>query len=160
MAIPCFLENLCNCTAANHHLPLIQRYGLAGGHSTLGRVKDHLCLPVFFRINGGGLLNVPVSGLGGDPDGLGQFREGDPVPVICPKGSLHKCFVCAYGVRASVDAAAAHNSAYLIDSFVLGNPHESIFGAIKGANDVREPQAGRCVQLQIAPCHCCVTATA
>ena len=60
---------------------------------------------------------------------------------VCPGKYLVTVAGDLSSVRAAVDAAAAHNSAYLIDSFVLGNPHESIFGAIKGANDVREPQA-------------------
>lgn len=36
-------------------------------------------------------------------------------------------------VKASVEAAKAKNSEKVIDSFVLGNPHESIFPAIYGA---------------------------
>lgn len=36
-------------------------------------------------------------------------------------------------VKASVDAAKGNNSQKVIDSFVLGNPHESIFPAIYGA---------------------------
>lgn len=36
-------------------------------------------------------------------------------------------------VKASVEAAKANNPERVIDSFVLGNPHESIFPAIYGA---------------------------
>lgn len=36
-------------------------------------------------------------------------------------------------VKASVDAAKGQNAEKVIDSFVLGNPHESIFPAIYGA---------------------------
>ncbi len=38
-------------------------------------------------------------------------------------------------VRAAVDAAKAFAAGKLIDSFVLGNPHEDIFPAIHGATD-------------------------
>lgn len=44
-------------------------------------------------------------------------------------------------VKASVDAAAANNPDNLIDSFVLGNPHESIFSALYGSTDVGSPDA-------------------
>ena len=40
-------------------------------------------------------------------------------------------------VRASVDAAAARYPEQLIDSFLLGNPHEGIFPAIYGTVDRR-----------------------
>jgi len=36
-------------------------------------------------------------------------------------------------VKASVDAAKVKNTSMVIDSFVLGNPHESLFSAIYGA---------------------------
>ena len=48
---------------------------------------------------------------------------------VCPGKYLVTVASDLSAVRASVDAAAAHNSAYLIDSFVLGNPHESFFGS-------------------------------
>ena len=60
---------------------------------------------------------------------------------VCPGKYLVTVSGDLSAVRAAVDAAAAYNPSYLIDSFVLGNPHESIFGAIKGANDVRRPEA-------------------
>lgn len=44
-------------------------------------------------------------------------------------------------VRASVDAAKTRFGEKLIDSFVLGNPDESIFPAIYGANEVQEKKA-------------------
>lgn len=44
-------------------------------------------------------------------------------------------------VRAAVDAAAKQYPATLIDNFVLGNPHESIFSALYGAGDVGNPDA-------------------
>ena len=44
-------------------------------------------------------------------------------------------------VRAAVDAASARLSEQLIDSFVLGNPHESIFKAIYGTSVIKDPKA-------------------
>lgn len=44
-------------------------------------------------------------------------------------------------VRAAVDAAAVHDPEPLIDSFVLGAPHESIFTALYGTADVGDPEA-------------------
>lgn len=44
-------------------------------------------------------------------------------------------------VRAAVDAAATHYPDSLIDSFVLGNPHESIFSALYGSTEIGTPNA-------------------
>ena len=44
-------------------------------------------------------------------------------------------------VRASVDAAVAKMPDMLIDEFVLGNPHESIFAALYGTSDIGSPDA-------------------
>ena len=44
-------------------------------------------------------------------------------------------------VRASVDAAAARMPDMLIDKFVLGNPHDSIFTALYGTTEVDNPSA-------------------
>lgn len=44
-------------------------------------------------------------------------------------------------VRAAVDAATRAYENKLIDSFVLGNPDESIFPAIYGANSIENPSA-------------------
>ena len=44
-------------------------------------------------------------------------------------------------VRASVDAAKTRYQTQLIDSFVLGNPDESIFAAIYGAAEVENAKA-------------------
>ena len=44
-------------------------------------------------------------------------------------------------VRAAVDASKAMCEEKLIDSFVLGNPHESIFSAIYGATNLGEVDA-------------------
>ena len=44
-------------------------------------------------------------------------------------------------VRAAVDNAKNLHGRYLISSFVLGNPHESIFPAIYGATEIEEVSA-------------------
>ncbi len=44
-------------------------------------------------------------------------------------------------VRAAVDASKALYDEKLIDSFVLGNPHESIFSAIYGATNLGDVEA-------------------
>ena len=60
---------------------------------------------------------------------------------VCPGKYLVTVCGDLSSVKAAVDAAKAYNSASLIDSFVLGNPHESIFGAIRGANEINNPRA-------------------
>ena len=61
--------------------------------------------------------------------------------VVCPG----KYFTLITGdlsaVRAAVDAAADRFPGQLIDSFVLGNPHESIFRAVWGTTSVKNPKA-------------------
>ncbi len=44
-------------------------------------------------------------------------------------------------VNASVEVAAAGNPDAVIDTFVLGNPHESIFNALYGSTDIGAPNA-------------------
>ncbi len=44
-------------------------------------------------------------------------------------------------VKASVEAATLHFNELLIDSFILGNPHESIFSAIYGTTDIKDVRA-------------------
>ena len=44
-------------------------------------------------------------------------------------------------VKAAVDAAATADSEQLIDRFVLGNPHDSIFSALYGASEIGSPNA-------------------
>jgi len=61
--------------------------------------------------------------------------------TVCPG----KYFVLVEGelaaVRAAVDAASGAFPDKLIDNFVLGNPHESIFEAIWGTASVVDPRA-------------------
>ncbi len=44
-------------------------------------------------------------------------------------------------VRAAVDASKTQFEEKLIDSFVLGNPHDSIFSAIYGSTDIENVEA-------------------
>ncbi len=44
-------------------------------------------------------------------------------------------------INASVDAARAHYAVDLIDSFILGNPHEAIFPAIYGTTQIEKMKA-------------------
>ena len=44
-------------------------------------------------------------------------------------------------VKASVEAASAVDAEQLIDTFVLGNPHDSIFTALYGASEIGTPNA-------------------
>lgn len=61
--------------------------------------------------------------------------------VVCPGKYLVLIAGELSAVRASVDAALVKYEQQMIDSFVLGNPHESLFGAIYGANEVGKPEA-------------------
>lgn len=61
--------------------------------------------------------------------------------VVCPGKYIVLISGDLSAVRAAVDSSKTHFPAKLIDSFVLGNPHESIFPAIYGATDVENPRA-------------------
>ena len=54
--------------------------------------------------------------------------------IVIIKGDLS-------AVKAAVEATKARFEKELIDSFVLGNPDESIFPAIYGANEIENPSA-------------------
>jgi len=61
--------------------------------------------------------------------------------TVCPG----KYFVLVEGelsaVKASVEAAKTQLPEQLIDSFILGNPHDSIFGAIWGTTFIEQPKS-------------------
>ena len=61
--------------------------------------------------------------------------------TVCPG----KYFVLVEGdlsaVRAAVDAAKNTNTEHLIDTFVLGNPHDTLFPAIYGATVIENPKS-------------------
>lgn len=61
--------------------------------------------------------------------------------TVCPG----KYFVLVEGelaaVKSAVETASASQPDQLIDNFILGNPHESIFGAIWGTANITEPKS-------------------
>ena len=61
--------------------------------------------------------------------------------TVCPGKYMVLISGDLSAVRASVDAAVTHFSDMLIDKFVLGNPHDSIFTALYGTTDVGSPNA-------------------
>ncbi len=61
--------------------------------------------------------------------------------TVCPGKFLVLISGELSAVRAAVDAAATHDPEPLIDSFVLGAPHDSIFTALYGTADVGDPEA-------------------
>lgn len=61
--------------------------------------------------------------------------------VVCPGKYIILITGDLSAVRAAVDAAKMHNPDRLFDSFILGNPHESIFPAIYGATEIENPKA-------------------
>lgn len=61
--------------------------------------------------------------------------------VVCPGKYIIIITGELSAVRASVDAAKTRFDAELIDSFILGNPDESIFPAIYGTNAVENVNA-------------------
>lgn len=61
--------------------------------------------------------------------------------VVCPGKYIAIISGELSAVRAAVDAATAKCPAKVVDTFVLGNPHEDIFPAIYGANEIDNPKA-------------------
>ncbi len=61
--------------------------------------------------------------------------------VVCPGKYIVLISGDLSAVRAAVDAAKTSNPDRLVDCFVLGNPHESIFPAIYGATEIENPKA-------------------
>ena len=61
--------------------------------------------------------------------------------TVCPGKYLVLISGELSAVRASVDAACAADAELVIDSFVLGAPHESIFTALYGTADIGAPEA-------------------
>jgi len=61
--------------------------------------------------------------------------------VVCPGKYIVLITGDLSAVHASVEAAKTQYAQQLIDSFVLGNPHESIFSAIYGAAQVSDVKA-------------------
>lgn len=61
--------------------------------------------------------------------------------VVCPGKYIALITGDLSAVRSAVDAAQAKDEEQFIDSFVLGNPHESIFPAIYGTTHVENISA-------------------
>lgn len=61
--------------------------------------------------------------------------------TVCPGKYIAIITGDLSAVRAAVDSAKARCGEKLIDSFVLGNPHEDIFSAMYGAAEVEKPEA-------------------
>ena len=61
--------------------------------------------------------------------------------TVCPGKYIALIAGDLSAVRASVDSASQQFSENYIDSFVLGNPHESIFPALYGATNVEKIDA-------------------
>ncbi len=61
--------------------------------------------------------------------------------TVCPGKFLVLISGDLSAVKASVDAACVHDADQLIDRFVLGNPHDSIFSALYGASEIESPNA-------------------
>lgn len=61
--------------------------------------------------------------------------------TVCPGKYIAIISGDLSAVRAAVDGAKAQHGPHLIGSFVLGNPHESIFPAIYGAANVEKISA-------------------
>lgn len=61
--------------------------------------------------------------------------------TVCPGKFLALISGDLSAVNAAVEAAAVQDAEQLIDSFVLGNPHESIFSALYGASEIDSPNA-------------------
>ena len=61
--------------------------------------------------------------------------------TVCPGKYIVIVSGALSAVKAAVDAAKTHFPAKLVDSFILGNPHEDIFPAIYGSSGPGEVAA-------------------
>ena len=61
--------------------------------------------------------------------------------TVCPGKFIVIISGALSAVKASVEAAKTRFPAKLVDSFILGNPHEDIFPAIYGASEVGDVSA-------------------
>ncbi len=61
--------------------------------------------------------------------------------TVCPGKFLALISGDLSAVNAAVEAASLIDSEQLIDTFVLGNPHDSIFSALYGASEIGNPNA-------------------
>lgn len=61
--------------------------------------------------------------------------------TVCPGKFIALISGDLSAVNAAVESACAMDGEQLIDRFVLGNPHESIFTALYGASEIESPNA-------------------
>lgn len=61
--------------------------------------------------------------------------------VVCPGKYIAIITGELSAVKSAVEAATVRCPEKVIDTFVLGNPHESIFPAIYGVNEIENPKA-------------------
>lgn len=61
--------------------------------------------------------------------------------TVCPGKFLALISGDLSAVKAAVEAAAQQEAEQLIDRFVLGNPHDSIFSALFGSAEIDSPNA-------------------
>lgn len=61
--------------------------------------------------------------------------------TVCPGKFLALISGDLSAVNAAVEAAAQQDPEQLIDKFILGNPHDSIFSALYGASEINSPNA-------------------
>ncbi len=61
--------------------------------------------------------------------------------TVCPGKFLALISGDLSAVNAAIEASAKSNPDQLIDRFVLGNPHESIFSALFGSAEINSPNA-------------------
>ena len=61
--------------------------------------------------------------------------------TVCPGKFMVLISGDLSAVKASVEAASVVDAEQLIDTFVLGNPHDSIFSALYGASEIGNPDA-------------------
>lgn len=61
--------------------------------------------------------------------------------VVCPGKYISLICGDLSAVKAAIDAAKTNFGEKLIDTFILGNPHEGIFPAIYGSAEVEHPRA-------------------
>lgn len=61
--------------------------------------------------------------------------------TVCPGKFLALISGDLSAVKAAVEAASVQDAEQLIDTFVLGNPHDTIFSALYGASEIGNPNA-------------------
>ena len=69
--------------------------------------------------------------------------------TVCPGKYIAIITGDLSAVKAAVDAATTQYESQCIDSFVLGNPHESIFPAIYGATNIEKVNADEAAKTAI-----------